>query len=709
MYDPDLIACLYPVEGQGVWGATETIEHRLNHSRFAPPRPRGKLLKPVPENKERSESEETEIPEQMDDCERWPCLMLRFSNPPKTHQGLVAGRSPQADIVLPDSIGVSWYHFTLTFDEQKLLIIRDLNSTVGTRVIYDSEEGKPGHGVDWSARGPGLTKGKAPVIKVIDELQFKIVVANHDVTSQIYLDNVAQFLRGAAATDDLFSDLKIKSRMRTELPTPACASHTRPAQIPGPTLWKKQLGRGSFGVVTYAWDVTSREEYALKEPLLETGGGDWETEAAIMKFISHDHILALKHAIFDVRPQLYFEYVPGGSLDAYRATTAFQRRQIAIQLLDGLKYLHGKTPPIAHRDIKPANVLVQHWSPDRVHVKLADFGLSKQSHHLRTLCGTLPYAAPEIYCMQLVPSKDASKYDPLVDIWSLSVLLVKLECDGLPEYFEHYKDSGAAWGEAMVGSVSNYLIGHEANDLLSFLLEDMLVVDPKQRQPAEKCHDKALRLFGHETPALTPDQLFSIETTDAARPSSDGARPSSEVGDDSREESDPARPRALAANSTFAPPDSGASDATTIRQCPREGEHNSQRSGLSDSRVSLGSASLIDALPPRTSVVDGELGKAKAATEAAVLVAGLEPSEDGQRVTDSDLAGSRLPVAVNRSLVNAVREEGADAIGVGRPSQRKRPRSEGDQDSRTASFSSKSADQDLEDGVSKRSKVWTTD
>ena len=43
---------------------------------------------------------------------------------------------------------------------------------------------------------------------------------NHDITSKVYLDNVARFFEGAAAAEDLLSDLKIISRTRTELPTP---------------------------------------------------------------------------------------------------------------------------------------------------------------------------------------------------------------------------------------------------------------------------------------------------------------------------------------------------------------------------------------------------------------------------------------------------------------------------------------------------------
>lgn len=746
MYDSDVIAYLFPVEGQGRDGATEAIDMSLNRSRR-----RDSLLELAPETHSHFVREATEQPEEEDDHERRPCLVLRFSNPPKTRRGLVAGRSPHADLVLPKLPGVSWYHFALTFDEEKCLIVKDLGSTVGTRVIYDGEEGQRGHGVDWSARGPGLVEGKAPVIKVVGKLQFKLVVPDHDTTSQTYLDNVAQFVQGTAAAEDLFSDLNIISRTQTELPTSGEA-HTPSTQIPGPILWKKELGRGSFAVVSYAWDVTSRAEYALKEPL-PGKRGDWKREAEIMKGISHvstthhagafmtvltgfstqDHIVALKHASFDAGPQLYFEYVSGGSLEAYSSTTTIQRRQIAIQLLNGLTYLHGQKPSVVHRDIKPENVLVQHWSPDRVHVKLADFGLSKQSDHLETFCGTELYAAPEIFCTQLVQHKDALKYDPLVDTWSLSVLLAKLECHGLPKYFKHYTTSGTTWGKAMVKFVESYLTRHGANDLLSFLLEDVLVVDPKKRQPAGDCYDKALRLFGGDTSALTLEQPFYTETSDDTRPSPDD-------GEDSGEESDPATPRALPADFASPPQDSGGSEATTIRQCPREGEDSRQSLELSDWRVPVpDSVSLIAGLgengsgfidsllgikpsdmtefersnvpPPdvlrHMSVVDGELWNAEATTGARGSAAGLEKGEDGQCVADADSVGSGLRATINHYLANAEREEDSpNAIAVEPQPQRKRPRPGGDQDSRTASFPSRFANQDTEDGVSKRSKVW---
>ena len=56
-----------------------------------------------------------------------------------------------------------------------------------------------------------------------------------------------------------------------------------------------------------------------------------------------------------------------------------------------------------------------------------------------------------------------------------------LECGELPQYLKHYQGSGTAWGDVMVDFVRSYMIHHETNDLLSFLLEDMLVVDPWKR------------------------------------------------------------------------------------------------------------------------------------------------------------------------------------------------------------------------------------
>ena len=290
---------------------------------------------------------------------------------------------------------------------------------------------------------------------------------------------------------------------------------------------------------------------------------------------TQDHIVKLKHASFDDGPQLYFEYVPKKSLDTYLSvTTSFHNRQISIQLLSGLKYLHTLEVPVTHRDIKPENVLVQDWSDKGVHVKFADFGLSKQAELLKSYCGTLLYAAPEVYCLL-----DKPKYSSLVDIWSVGVLLVMLECGRLATYEDHYRTSGTAWAEALVRFVRAHLRHHGTNRLLSFVLEDMLVAMPEGRQSALECHAKALRLFGDETceTVIPSVELASSQTTiDRSSPPS-----SDEDGDDG---SNLATLRPLPADMTTLSQDYGATIIASLGD--RDIEAIDSRLGLKPSDMS---------------------------------------------------------------------------------------------------------------------------
>lgn len=497
MSDDDTIAYLLPAEGKGRENALAAICMSHNAAFFVPGRSQNNLQPEPREAYSRSAREATEQPEEDDAQSDEPRLRFTFSNPPKTREGLVAGYSSAADILLPFK-GVSWHHFALTFDAQNRLVVRDLNSTMGTRVVYDDQDGAPGRGMDWSACPPPLAKAKVPVVKVLESLQFRLIEPHRDTRSKAYLDNVARFREGTGATEDLFQDIKLLSRVPTELPTP-----TEKARqfAPGTVYWKKELGRGAFGTVYYIWDATTRDEFALKEPRSDKSFNEevWRKEAEILKGISHvsdedfiaqrsvllfsdrsvtlttlceqKHIVALKHTCFLAgKPKLYFEYVSGGSLDTYLSkTTSFHNKQIAVQLFSVLSYLHGL--PLAHRDIKLENVLVQSWDCNGVYVKLADFGLSKQSSAMETYCGTRLYAAPEIYGLRENP-----KYDPLVDIWSVGVLLVWLECRRLPKYKDGYQTSGTAWAEALVRFVHANLRRHGDRSLVSFVIEDMLVI-----------------------------------------------------------------------------------------------------------------------------------------------------------------------------------------------------------------------------------------
>lgn len=96
-----------------------------------------------------------------------------------------------------------------------------------------------------------------------------------------------------------------------------------------------------------------------------------------------------------------------------------------------LQYLHDRM--ITHRDINPLNILVKGRAPS-FHIKLADFGLSKDVLSLRTVCGTGSYEAPEIWRAALEPKRKPgaifyprpAHYTAIVDVRSLGFVILEL-------------------------------------------------------------------------------------------------------------------------------------------------------------------------------------------------------------------------------------------------------------------------------------------
>ena len=164
------------------------------------------------------------------------------------------------------------------------------------------------------------------------------------------------------------------------------------------------LGKGSFGKVFLVKENITKKLFAMKIVLKSI-----ITERNISKYIyaernvqskiNHPFITKLyctfqsKSAVFMVT-----EYCPGGDLRKLlrrekRLTEDIARIYIS-EILLAIEELHSKN--IIYRDLKPDNIALN----DKGHIKLTDFGLSKEGmkcdEFTRSFCGSIAYLAPEM-------------------------------------------------------------------------------------------------------------------------------------------------------------------------------------------------------------------------------------------------------------------------------------------------------------------------
>merc|ERR1712113_700743 len=125
------------------------------------------------------------------------------------------------------------------------------------------------------------------------------------------------------------------------------------------------------------------------------------------------------------------EFMPNGSLHSLlhqrKESLVFsQRLDMALQVAEGVAFLHGQSPPFVHRDLKSLNVVLDF----ALNVKLCDFGLtqSMEKTHLsrRDNEGGSPrYMAPELF-------DSKGKITEKVDIWALGCLILEVFTSRLP-------------------------------------------------------------------------------------------------------------------------------------------------------------------------------------------------------------------------------------------------------------------------------------
>ena len=132
---------------------------------------------------------------------------------------------------------------------------------------------------------------------------------------------------------------------------------------------REKLAEGVQGETFLAEDEESNRTVVLKRlPIL--GAGEWkivelfERESKLLERLDHPDIPDYIDA-FEEEGTFYLiqEYVEGKDLRAHLESGAvFSDEQVydfVRSMLEILRYLHSRTPPVVHRDIKPSNIVVR--------------------------------------------------------------------------------------------------------------------------------------------------------------------------------------------------------------------------------------------------------------------------------------------------------------------------------------------------------------
>jgi len=182
-----------------------------------------------------------------------------------------------------------------------------------------------------------------------------------------------------------------------------------------------QLGRGGSGITYQVEDLQSHQQVALKALSLHHLT-DWkmmelfEREAHVLAQLNHPSIPRYldyfsvdtpRERSFYIAQQLAAGQSLAEGVKNGWHTTESKVRNIAIQVLETLVYLHQLKPPVIHRDIKPQNIIMS----DDGRVFLVDFGAVQDTYHSTfirgsTVVGTFGYMAPEQFRGQAVPTSD---------------------------------------------------------------------------------------------------------------------------------------------------------------------------------------------------------------------------------------------------------------------------------------------------------------
>ena len=237
----------------------------------------------------------------------------------------------------------------------------------------------------------------------------------------------------------------------------------------------KAIKSGGFGNIFLVKEVSSNEEYAIKEIDVTNFSNEnlynTSRESMILKEMSHINIIKI-HKFFTYNQKFYIvmDYARGGELSSLLTSKKHfsedYAKKIFRQIYNGVFYIHSKS--IIHRDLKPNNILF--LDEERTHVIIIDFGISGSANgnsKESVKAGTELYLPPEVLLGKEFTSNTK------LDMWALGIILYQM-VEGCHPFVEKNSKKNSAVIDNIIKNRLEFNKKIKISDALKKLLEGLL-------------------------------------------------------------------------------------------------------------------------------------------------------------------------------------------------------------------------------------------
>ena len=165
----------------------------------------------------------------------------------------------------------------------------------------------------------------------------------------------------------------------------------------------RRLGKGAYKNVYVAYDTREGIEVAWNsmsiKDLPKMEKSRIINEVRLLANLDHKNIINFHGSWFNLETEkvvFITEIVGSGSLKEFIQVKQIIRWRVikrwCRQILQGLRYLHEKDPPIIHRDLKCENIFINGSTGD---IRIGDLGLSTTLHASGADCTQSVLGTPE--------------------------------------------------------------------------------------------------------------------------------------------------------------------------------------------------------------------------------------------------------------------------------------------------------------------------